>query len=75
MFDPNCSTVDDVGDIGADLGRGFKRVLPGGNKAANVGTHGAPVRVDNLRSVEGLYQFNSSKKAWETITIFPAPLP
>lgn len=37
-------TVDDVGDIGTDLGRGFKRVLPGGNKAANVGAHGAPVR-------------------------------
>jgi len=40
-------TVDDVGDIGTVLGRGFKRVLTGGNKARNIETHGAPVRVDN----------------------------
>ncbi|MET1257444.1 hypothetical protein [Aliikangiella maris] len=68
-------TIDDAGDLGADLGRGFKRVYGSGNKAKNLETHGAPVRVDNLRSVEGVYMFNPSKNVWETITIFPAPLP
>ncbi|MGX5202117.1 hypothetical protein [Aliikangiella sp. IMCC44632] len=68
-------TIDDAGDLGTDLGRGFKRVYGSGNKVKNLETHGAPVRVDNLRSVEGVYMFNPSKNVWETITIFPAPLP
>lgn len=67
--------VSDVGDVGVDLGRGFRRVLSGGNKSANLEAHGAPVRIDGLRSVEGVYQFNPNKNVWETITIFPAPLP
>ncbi len=67
--------VSDVGDVGVDLGRGFRTVLSGGNKTANLEAHGAPVRVDGLRSVEGVYQFNPNKNVWETITIFPAPLP
>lgn len=68
-------TVNDAGDLGTDFGRGFKRVLSGGNKAKNIKIHGAPVKVNNLRSVEGLYQFNPSTKVWGTITIFPAPSP
>ncbi|MEL4168388.1 DUF637 domain-containing protein [Pseudomonas sp. ZS001] len=67
-------TVDDIGDLGVNLGRGFKRVLSSGNKVKNIEASGAPVKVDKLRSVEGVYQFNSDKKVWETITLFPAPL-
>jgi hypothetical protein len=68
-------TADDVGDVGADLGRGFKRIWPSGNTAKNLEVLGAPAKVSNLRSVEGVYQFNPGKNVWETITIFPAPLP
>lgn len=67
--------VSDVGDVGVDLGRGFRRVLSSGNKTANLEAHGAPVRVDGLLSVEGVYQFNPNKNVWEATTIFPAPLP
>lgn len=41
----------------------------------NLEVLGAPAKVSNLRSVEGVYQFNPGKNVWETITIFPAPLP
>ncbi|WP_155500397.1 MULTISPECIES: hypothetical protein [Pseudomonas syringae group] len=68
-------TADDVGDVGADLGRGFKRIWSSGNTAKNLEVLGAPAKVSNLRSVEGVYQFNPGKNVWETITIFPAPLP
>ncbi|WP_205903469.1 filamentous hemagglutinin N-terminal domain-containing protein [Pseudomonas viridiflava] len=68
-------TADDVGDVGADLGRGFKRIWSSGNAAKNLEVLGAPAKVSNLRSVEGVYQFNPGKNVWETITIFPAPLP
>jgi len=67
-------TVDDAGDLGVDLGRGYKRVYGSGNKVKNRETHGAPVRVDNLRSVEGFYMLNPNTNTWETISIFPAPL-
>ncbi|WP_057430102.1 DUF6861 domain-containing protein [Pseudomonas syringae] len=68
-------TAQEAGDIGVDLGRGFKRVLPTGNILKNLETNGAPEKLENLRSIEGLYQYNPSKKNWETITIFPAPAP
>ncbi|MDY1014124.1 hypothetical protein SOM63_19120, partial [Pseudomonas viridiflava] len=68
-------TADDVGDVGAELGRGFKRIWSSGNTAKNLEVLGAPAKISNLRSVEGVYQFNPGKNVWETITIFPAPLP
>lgn len=52
-------TVAGVGDLGADLGRGFKRVYSSGNLVKNKDTFGAPERVGNLRSVEGVYMLNS----------------
>ena len=45
-------TVDDVGDVGIYLGRGFKRVWSNGNAAKNLEVLGAPAKVDNLRGVE-----------------------
>ncbi|MGR4037949.1 two-partner secretion domain-containing protein [Pseudomonas sp. 910_21] len=68
-------TVADVGDLGADLGRGFKRVYSSGNLVKNKDTFGAPERVGNLRSVEGVYMLNPKNNVWETISIFPAPKP
>lgn len=68
-------TVADVGDLGADLGRGFKRVYSSGNLVKNKDTFGAPERVGNLRSVEGVYMRNPKNNVWETISIFPAPKP
>jgi len=66
-------TVDDVGDLGVDLGRGFERLYGTGNKTANANMVGAPARIQNLQSVEGFYMFNPNTKIWETISIFPAP--
>ncbi|MCK0165508.1 RHS repeat-associated core domain-containing protein [Marinobacter sp. S6332] len=68
-------TVDDVGDLGVDLGRGFERLYPTGNKKGNANMVGAPARVDNLNSVEGFYMLNQNTNVWETISIFPAPKP
>jgi len=66
-------TVDDVGDLGVDLGRGFERLYKTGNKTGNANMVGAPARVDNLTSVEGFYMLNQNTNVWETISIFPAP--
>jgi len=68
-------TVDDVGDLGVDLGRGFERLYSTGNKKGNANMVGAPARVDNLNSVEGFYMLNQNTNVWETISIFPAPKP
>lgn len=50
-----------------NLGRGFERLA--GSKL-NPSLQGAPSRVQNLRSVQATYEFNSASKVWETITIF-----
>lgn len=60
---------EDAGDLGANLGRGFKRIS--GSKL-NPDLQGAPNIVENLRSVQATYELNPDSGMWETITIFPA---
>jgi filamentous hemagglutinin len=66
-------TTGDVGDLGVDLGYGYQRVAATGNKTANATLNGPLLRVDNLRSAQGIYEFNSVTGKWETITVYPAP--
>jgi len=63
----------DVGDLGTNLGRGYVRIGATANKAANAAAVGPWQRLDNLRSAQGIYEFNTQKNAWETITVYPAP--
>jgi hypothetical protein len=59
----------DIGDLGVDLGRGFEKI--GGSKL-KPDLQGPPRLIENLRSVQATYEFNQTKKVWETITIFPS---
>ena len=63
----------DVGDLGSNLGRGYVRIGATANKGSNASVMGPVQRVDNLRSAQGIYEFNPSKQVWETITVYPAP--
>ena len=55
--------------MGIPVGRGY---LPVGKA---VGLAGPPLRVDNIMTVQGVYQFNSTKGIWETTTIYPLARP
>ncbi|CAM3997257.1 hypothetical protein VA7868_01111 [Vibrio aerogenes CECT 7868] len=59
---------EDVGDLGVDLGRGFERIAGSRYKPK---LQGASRLVENLRSVQAVYELNVTKTIWETITIFP----
>lgn len=65
--------ASDVGDLGSNLGRGYVRIGATANKGANASVVGPVQRVDNLRSAQGIYEFNIHKQVWETITVYPAP--
>ncbi len=65
--------ASDVGDLGSNLGRGYLRIGATANKGANAATVGPVQRVDNLRSAQGIYEFNVHTRVWETITVYPAP--
>ncbi len=62
----------DVGQLGVNLGYGYARLWATGNKAANAAALGPLQRIDGLQSAQGIYEFNSSKNIWETITVYPA---
>jgi YD repeat-containing protein len=62
-------TPADVGDLGIDLGRGF-RFGKGGK--LTTGLQGAPQLISNLRSAQATYGLNPSTNRWEPVTIFPA---
>jgi len=64
----------DVGDVGVDLGYGYPRPAATGNLNANSTFIGPLQRIDNLRSAQGIYEFNAALNRWETITVYPAPL-
>lgn len=64
--------ASDVGDLGSNLGRGYVRIGATANKGANATAVGPVQRVDNLRSAQGIYEFNVHTRVWETITVYPA---
>jgi len=64
--------VQDVGELGYDLGYGYRRIGPTANTTANAAP-GPLLRVDGLRSAQGIYEYNSTTGVWETITVYPAP--
>lgn len=61
----------DIGDLGLDLGRGYKRLSSSRYRPE---LQGPPVKVENLRSVQATYELNPQTNVWETVTIFPAEL-
>ncbi|MGY8562893.1 putative Ig domain-containing protein [Paracidovorax citrulli] len=66
-------TKDMLGDLGADLGRGYVPVRP--NVAVNSGRFEGPLlKVDNMRGVSGTYIYNPSTKAFDMITLYPESL-
>ncbi len=65
--------VQDVGDLGIDLGYGYMRIAPTGNKGLNQGIFGPTQRVDGLRSAQGIYELHPTTGMWQTITVYPAP--
>jgi hypothetical protein len=65
--------TDDVGDLGVNLGYGYVRPGHTGSKVFNATVEGPLQRIDNLRSAQGIYEFNPTIGKWETITVYPAP--
>ncbi|KRB76817.1 hypothetical protein ASE07_26285 [Noviherbaspirillum sp. Root189] len=65
--------TQDVGNLGVDLGYGYKRIGATSNVKVNSTTLGPLLRIDNLRSAQGIYEFNVATGNWETITVYPAP--
>jgi filamentous hemagglutinin len=63
--------ADDIGDLGMDLGRGYKRISSSRYRPE---LQGPPVKVENLQSVQATYELNPQTNVWETVTIFPAEL-
>ncbi|MFT3727116.1 MAG: LysM domain-containing protein [Terricaulis sp.] len=65
--------TQDVGDLGIDLGYGYARIAPTGNKALNQSIFGPSQRVDGFRSAQGIYELHAGAGVWQTITVYPAP--
>jgi hypothetical protein len=63
--------VQDIGDLGEDLGRGYRRIWGTGNKEKNLTVHGPSQRIDGLRSATGYYELNPLNGRWENISLFP----
>jgi hypothetical protein len=64
-------TAQDVGDLGIDVGRGYKRILKDGDKFDNQRVFGPTERVGGLRSAEGHYRLNPLTGRWENVTLYP----
>ncbi|GLS25903.1 hypothetical protein [Marinibactrum halimedae] len=62
----------DLGDLGQNLGRGYRRL---GGSRLNPETQGAPQKLNNLNSAQGTWKRNSETGEWETITLFPVKAP
>jgi hypothetical protein len=68
--------VQDVGDLGVDLGRGYKRILPkNAGKDDNGRVFGPTQRIGGLRSAGGYYRLNPLTGRWENITLYPGSYP
>lgn len=66
-------TAEDVGDLGVELGYGYKPLSKKGDAIFQSGAQGPLQRLEGLRSASGFYAFNSVTGQWETVSVFPAP--
>jgi hypothetical protein len=63
--------VQDVGDLGVDVGRGYKRIADTSNKKKNADVFGATQRIGDMTSAGGHYELNPLTGRWENITLYP----